>query len=232
MGEATSDFLGNVSIPLAGAVGVVGFALGLWLQFRAPRYTPFTYWFAIAMVAVFGTMAADVLHVVLNVPYLASTAFYAAALAVIFYLWHRREGTLSIHSIDTRRREKFYWLTVLATFALGTAAGDLTATSLNLGFFTSAVVFAAIILIPLVGWWKFNMNDVFAFWFAYVLTRPLGASIADYLGKPHNLSGAGFGDGTVSLVSAVAIVCLVSYLATRRAGGERTIEAEDLLTGS
>ena len=133
MGEAASDYLGKVSIALAGAVGFIGFVVAMWLQLRARRYVPAVYWFAVLMVAVFGTMAADGLHVVLGVPYPASTAFYAAALAVVFLLWRRTEGTLSIQSITTRRRELWYWLTVLLTFALGTALGDLTAFVRHLG---------------------------------------------------------------------------------------------------
>lgn len=216
MGEAASDYLGNLNLALAGAVGVLGFAGALWWQFRTPRYVAGVYWFCVAMVAVFGTMAADALHVGLGVPYLGSTVFYGAAVAVVFYLWHRSEGTLSIHSILTRRREVYYWVTVLLTFALGTAAGDLTAVSMNLGFFASAVLFAVVIAVPAVLWWRFGLNEVAAFWAAYVVTRPLGASFADWFGKGHKLSGLGFGDGTVTLVSAVAIVLLVAWVAVRR----------------
>jgi hypothetical protein len=117
MGEAASDFLAGINLVLAGGLGIVGFAIGMWLQFRSSRYQAVTYWFAVAMVALFGTMAADGLHVALAVPYAASTTFYAILLAVVIYCWHRSEGTLSIHSIVTRRRDVFYWLTVLVTFA-------------------------------------------------------------------------------------------------------------------
>ena len=127
MGEATSDFLAQGNLVVAGVAGFAGFAVALWLQFRVRRYSAVVYWLAVAMVAVFGTMAADGLHVGLGIPYLATTIFYAALLALVLYRWHRSEGTLSIHSITTRRRETYYWLTVLATFALGTATGDLTA---------------------------------------------------------------------------------------------------------
>ncbi|HEX3811741.1 MAG TPA: hypothetical protein VHX59_02775 [Mycobacteriales bacterium] len=217
MGEAASDFLGNVNLVLAGLVGIFGFVFALWLQFRVRRYIAVVYWFAVAMVAVFGTMAADGLHVALGIPYLATTAFYLLVVAGVFFLWHRSEGTLSIHSIVTRRRETYYWITVFATFALGTAAGDLTATSLSLGFFTSGVLFAVAITIPALAWWRFDLNPVFAFWFAYIITRPLGASFADWFGKPHSIgSGLGDGDGTVTGILTIAIVALVAYVAITR----------------
>ncbi len=216
MGEAASDYLSAGSLVVAGAVGVLGFAVALWWQCRTRRYIAAIYWFAVAMVAVFGTMAADVLHVGLGLPYLGSTAFYALVVAAVFAFWYRKEGTLSIHSILTRRRETYYWITVLATFALGTAAGDLTAAEMHLGYLTSAIVFAVIIAIPAIGWWRFGLNPVVAFWSAYVFTRPLGASIADWLGKPESRSGLGWGDGPVTLGALVLIVALVGYLAVRR----------------
>ena len=212
MGEATSDFLGNTNLILAGVVGVGGLGLALWLQFRTRQYLAGIYWFTVVMVAVFGTMMADLLHVILGVPYAVSTPFYALVLAVVFYVWYRSEGTLSIHSIVTRRRETFYWLAVLSTFALGTAAGDLTAVSLNLGFFPSAVLFAAAICIPALAWWKLGLNPIIAFWAAYILTRPLGASLADWLGKPHAQSGLNLGDGTVAGLATLAIAALVAYV--------------------
>jgi uncharacterized membrane-anchored protein len=168
------------------------------------------------MVSVFGTMAADVAHVGLGVPYLASTMFFLGALAVIFAVWYRSERTLSIHSIHTRRRESFYWATVLATFALGTATGDLTAKTWHLGYLPSAVVFAVIIAMPLVAHRWFRLNAIAAFWFAYVVTRPLGASFADWFAAPRNASGLSWGTGPITLVLTVAIIGLVGYLARRR----------------
>ncbi|MDQ2845373.1 MAG: hypothetical protein M3Y77_03280 [Actinomycetota bacterium] len=213
MGESTSDYLAGLNRVLAGAAVMVGFAIAMWLQFRTRRYVAVVYWFAVAMVAVAGTVAADILHIGFGIPYLDSTIFYALVVAVIFWLWYRSQGTLSIHSILTRTREIYYWLTVLATFALGTAAGDLTAASMHLGYRTSAVLFAALIAVPAVGWWKFRLNPVVAFWFAYIITRPLGASIADWLGKRRSLSGIGWGDGPVAGVAAIVIAILVGYLA-------------------
>ena len=213
MGEATSDYFVKIINPVV-AVAIAGLILlgALVVQFRADRYVPWKYWFAVVMVAVSGTMAADVLHIQFGVPYAVTTPFFAVVLAAVFIAWHRVEGTLSIHSIRTPRREVFYWLTVMATFALGTALGDLTATTFHLGYLTSAVLFAALIAIPIIGFWRFRMNEVLAFWFAYVLTRPLGASIADWLSKPHNVGGLNLGDGQVALGFTVLIVGFVAYL--------------------
>src|SRR5215475_6730646 len=214
MGEATSDYLVHRINPKAAvAIGFVAFAAAMALQFRTRRYNTWAYWFAVAMVAVFGTMAADVLHVGLGIPYTVSTAFFSVVLAVIFVAWYRSEGTLSIHSIYTRRREVFYWATVLATFALGTAAGDLTAKVVGLGYFGSGVMFAVVIATPAVGYRWFGLNAIVAFWFAYIVTRPLGASFADWLAWPPSASGLGFGHGVVSLYSTVIIVGLVAYMA-------------------
>lgn len=222
MGEAASDYLGKVNLILAGVLGIGGFVLVLRWQLRTTTYRPVPYWCAVAMVAVFGTMVADGLHVVLGIPYVISTAFYAVVLVAVFLAWYRSEGTLSIHSIDTRRRELFYWGTVLATFALGTAAGDLTADSMGLGFFDSGVLFAAVICIPLIGW-RLGFNPTIAFWSAYVTTRPLGASFADWFGKPHSFgSGLGYGDGTVTLVCLVIFIGLVGTAASAHRIAETT----------
>jgi uncharacterized membrane-anchored protein len=161
---------------------------------------------------VFGTMCADVLHVGLGIPYVVSTIFYAIVLAMVFRTWYRSEGTLSIHSITTERREIFYWAAALATFALGTAAGDLTAVTFGLGFFGSGLMFAAIIAIPAVGYFRFGMNSILAFWFAYVVTRPLGASFADWLAVSYARGGLALGTGLVSFVLAATIATLVAYL--------------------
>jgi uncharacterized membrane-anchored protein len=213
IGETTSDFLTHKLDPPV-AVGIVGlvFAASLVLQLLVGRYVAWVYWTAVMLVSVFGTMAADVLHVGLGVPYAVSTVFYAVVLAGVFLGWYLTERTLSIHSIRTRRREVFYWATVLATFALGTAAGDLTATTLHLGYFASGVLFAVAIAVPAVAHFRFGLNAVAAFWAAYVLTRPLGASFADWLGVPPGRGGLDLGTGAVSLVGGLVIVCLVAYL--------------------
>jgi uncharacterized membrane-anchored protein len=213
MGETTSDYVVTHFIPVAGVIiAGVGLAIVLALQFTARKYLPWLYWLAVVMVSVFGTMAADVVHIVLGIPYLVSTCFFGVALAGIFWLWHRTEKTLSIHSISTVRREAFYWATVLTTFALGTAAGDMTATTMHLGYFSSGILFALIIAIPLIGYYWFNLNSIFAFWFAYVVTRPLGASFADWMGVSAARGGLAWGTGPVSLVLAILIAGCVTYL--------------------
>jgi uncharacterized membrane-anchored protein len=214
MGESTSDFLVHALVPeVAVVLGGIAFAVALYLQFTKHRYVPWAYWLAVAMVGVFGTMAADVLHVGLGVPYIASTIFYAIVLAAVFRTWYVSEGTLSIHSITTPRRELFYWAAVLATFALGTAAGDLTAVTVGIGYFGSILLFAAIIAVPAFGYFRLDWNPILSFWFAYVVTRPLGASVADWLAVSHARGGLALGTGPVSLVLAAAIAAFVYYLA-------------------
>ena len=213
MGETTSDYLVRQLNPIiAVALGGVGLAIALVLQFSVRRYVPWIYWLTVVMVAIFGTMCADVLHVGFGIPYIVSAAFFMVALAVIFVAWYVSEKTLSIHSIYTCRRELFYWATVIATFALGTAVGDLTATTLGLGYFSSGVMFAVLIAISPLAYWLFGLNAIFAFWFAYILTRPLGASFADWVGKSHSVGGLGLGTGWVSVGLTILIIGFVSYL--------------------
>jgi uncharacterized membrane-anchored protein len=216
MGEVASDYLLHTMSFLGFGIGLAGFVLTLWVQFRTRRYNPFAYWAAVMMVAVFGTMAADILHHQLGVPFGISTLVCALAVAATFWLWHRSENTLSVHSITTRRREVFYWLTVSFTFALGTAAGDLTATQLHFGLVGSIVLFAIVIAVPALGFWRFHLNGVVAFWWAYIVTRPLGASIADWLSKPAAVGGRAYGDGPVAAVLLVAAAILVTFVAVRR----------------
>ena len=212
MGEAVSDYLVN-DVNKYGAVvlGFVLFAVAITWQFRTPRYATWPYWSAVAMVAVFGTMCADVMHIVLGLPYMVSAVFYAVCLIVTFTLWYRSEGTLDIHSIVTRRREVYYWLAVIFTFAMGTALGDLFATTFHLGYFASAIVFTIAICVPLLAW-RFGVNPVLTFWVAYILTRPIGASFADYFGMPKDISGAGLGHGAVSVVTLILVLASFIYM--------------------
>jgi uncharacterized membrane-anchored protein len=216
-GESTSDYLVHRFDPIVAVLlGAVVFAVALVLQLLTRRYVAAIYWLAVAMVALFGTMAADVVHIVLGVPYIISTVAFAIALGIIFAIWYRVEGTLSVHSIFTLRREWFYWATVIATFALGTAAGDLTAYTFKLGYFPSALLFIALFAIPAIGYRFFGLNEIVAFWGAYILTRPIGASFADWAGKAHAEGGLGIGNGPVSLVLALFIITLVAYLSMTR----------------
>jgi uncharacterized membrane-anchored protein len=214
MGEATSDFLvAKLNPYVAVSLGGVALASALYVQFSVRRYNAWTYWFTVSMVAVFGTMAADGLHIQLHVPYLASTTLFAIVLAAVFITWHRSEKTLSIHSINTRRREVLYWLTILSTFALGTAAGDLTAMTAGFGYFMAGLLFTGLILIPGIAYWITRKHEILWFWAAYVLTRPLGASFADWTSKPQNIGGLNYGDGHVAIVLAAIIFVFVAYLA-------------------
>lgn len=213
MGEATSDYLVRQFDPvIVVALGAIGLLAALILQLAVRRYIAWIYWLAVVMVAIFGTMAADVVHIGLGIPYLASASFFAVVLVLIFLVWYVCEKTLSIHSIFTLRRELFYWATVLATFALGTAVGDVTAATFGLGYFTSGILFAVLIALPALGYFLVGLNGIFAFWFAYIVTRPLGASFADWFGKPQSLSGLGFGDGWVSVILTLLIIAFVGYL--------------------
>jgi len=215
LGESTSDFLvHHIGPPAAVVVGALTLLVGLAWQFSAIRYVAWIYWFAVVMVAVSGTLAADAVHVGLGVPYIISTLFYGLVLAAVFALWYRTEGTLSIHSINTVRRELFYWATVLATFALGTAAGDMTASTFGWGYLASGLVFAFVVAVPAVLYARTQINRIFLFWFAYVFTRPFGASFADWLGKDRHLGGLALGDGTVAAILTVLIVAVVSFVAT------------------
>jgi uncharacterized membrane-anchored protein len=216
MGESTTDYLVfQINPYVAVALGCIGLAVALILQLLVRRYIAWVYWLAVVMVAVFGTMVADVAHVVLGIPYLVSTVFFASALAIIFVIWYASEKTLSIHTIYRGRRELFYWATVIATFALGTAAGDMTASTLRLGYFASFILFAVLFALPGLAFWLFGLNEIVAFWFAYIMTRPLGASFADWLGKPY-LGGLGLNDGKVAIVLTILIIGFVGYLTVTR----------------
>jgi uncharacterized membrane-anchored protein len=227
-GEAFSDYLSLHNRMIGGVIEAGIFAIALFWQFRTRRYVAAAYWLLAYSIAIFGTGIADAMHLFIGIPYAGTSLLWAAVLAVIFWLWYRNEGTLSIHSIITRRRELFYWATVFATFALGTAVGDYTAVVLHLGYFASGVAFGIVILIPAVLWSGLNVNSVFCFWFAYVLTRPLGASFADWVDKPRHLHGLNFGDGRTAAVIAALVAILVAYLAVSRSDIQRP---EELVPG-
>lgn len=222
LGESGSDWsvttFGSVPAVLA---GLVFFVVALSVQLRARRYVPWLYWSVVAAVGVFGTMCADVVHVGLGVPYVVSSALYLTVLGVVLAAWWRVEGTLDVHEITTLRRELFYWATVVATFATGTAAGDLLAVTVGLGYAGALVVFTVALGVPALGYRYGRWNPVAAFWTAYVLTRPVGASAADWAGKPVVDGGLGVGQGTVTAVLAAALAVGVAMLARpsrRRAG--------------
>ncbi|MGC9271487.1 COG4705 family protein [Acidiphilium sp.] len=216
MGEATSDFLVfHTNTYLAVTAGGIGFLAALVLQFSVRRHIPAIYWLVVIMVSIFGTMIADVIHVVLGVPYIASTSLFAAGLILILWRWNATETTLSIHTVATPRREAFYWATVVATFALGTAAGDLTASTFGLGYLTSALLFSTLFALPALAYFVFGLNDVAAFWTAYILTRPMGASFADWFDKPVASSGLGYGTPAVAALLSGAVGFAVLFICLR-----------------
>jgi uncharacterized membrane-anchored protein len=227
-GEATSDYLALDlgSRLVAGCIEAGIFVVALVWQFRTRRYVAAAYWLLAYAIAIFGTGVADAMHLFVGIPYAGTTAAWAVVLALVFWLWYRSERTLSIHSIVTQRREIYYWCVVFATFALGTALGDFTATALQLGYLASGILFFLVILIPAVAWSRFGLNSVVAFWFAYVVTRPLGASFADYFSKPHSLSGVNYGDATVAVITTIIVAVLVAYLSVTRRDIQRPQQRE------
>jgi uncharacterized membrane-anchored protein len=219
VGETAADFLNvNLDFGLTGTSVVTGVLLigAMTWQFAANRYVAGRYWLAVALVSVFGTLVTDNLTDNLGVALEASTILFAVLLALTFLGWYRSEQTLSIHSIVTRRREAFYWPAILFTFALGTATGDLMAEVLGLGYLVTGLIVATLIALFAVAW-RTGLNPVLAFWAIYVLTRPLGASIGDFLSQPTDLGGLGLGATVTSLIFLVGIVAGVGYLALTKA---------------
>jgi uncharacterized membrane-anchored protein len=219
VGETAADFLNtNLRLGLTGTSLVMGALLAVVLvfQFKARKYVPGVYWLGVVMISVVGTLITDNLVDNLGVSLVTTTVAFAIALAATFGAWFAMERTLSIHSIFTSRREGFYWLAILFTFALGTAAGDLAAEHLNLGYWVSALMFGGLIAVIAVAHHRFNLNAVLAFWIAYILTRPLGASLGDYLSQTRHDGGLGLGTSGTSAIFLTAILSLVAYLAISR----------------
>ena len=217
MGEAASDYLVHRFVPqIVVILTALVFSACIGAQLMSRRYVAWVYWLNVAMVSVFGTMAADVVHIEFGISYSISTVCFIVLLAGILAAWYKTEGTLSIHSIVSPKRELFYWATVMTTFALGTAAGDLTAFTLGLGFLASGMLFALMFAIPAVSFWLLRINGVISFWLAYILTRPLGASFADWADKPGSLGGLGWGEAQVAIALSLLIAACVAYLAVSR----------------
>ncbi|MDQ1375758.1 MAG: hypothetical protein QOJ09_3096 [Actinomycetota bacterium] len=219
VGETAADFLStNLHMGLTTTTWVMStvLAVALAVQFRTRRYVPGVYWFAVVAISIVGTLITDNLVDHYGVALRTTTIIFAVALAVTFALWYASERTLSIHTIVTTKREVFYWSAILFTFALGTAAGDLVAESLNLGYWKSAVMFGAVIGLIAIAWRSSKMNEVLAFWTAYILTRPLGASLGDYLSQPAKNGGLGLGTVKTSFVFLATILAVVVYLTRTR----------------
>ncbi|WP_405877054.1 hypothetical protein [Streptomyces sp. NBC_00005] len=219
VGETAADLLNEkAGLGLTGVSVLMSALLAVVLvgQFRTTAYRAGVYWLAVALISVVGTLISDNLTDNMGVPLETSTTVFAIVLAVVFVVWYRRERTLSIHSIDTTGRESFYWLAVLFTFALGTAAGDLFSERMDLGYWLSAVLFALAIAAVAVAHFTLGLDAVWSFWVAYILTRPLGASIGDYLSQPTGDGGLGFGTVVTSGLFLAVILGLVVYLMVTR----------------
>ncbi|MEA2301547.1 MAG: hypothetical protein QOE44_2082 [Solirubrobacteraceae bacterium] len=215
VGETAADYLNTtLGFGLTNTTYAIGSVLvaALAFQFRTRRYVPGIYWVCVVLISVVGTLITDNLTDNFGVSLVASTSVFAVALAATFAAWYRSERTLSIHTIVTTRREAFYWLAILFTFALGTAAGDLTAERLNVGYLNSALLFGGLIAVIAVAHLRFGLGAILAFWMAYILTRPLGASIGDYLSQAPADGGLGLGTTGTSMLFLAAILTLVVYL--------------------
>ena len=218
VGETAADFLNvNLNLGLSGTSVVTGLLLmvALFFQFKANRYIPSAYWLAVTLVSVFGTLVTDNLTDKLGLPLETSTAIFGVLLAGTFLVWYVSERTLSIHSIFTRQRESFYWFAILFTFALGTASGDLMAEGLGLGYLTTGFIVAGVIALTAVAW-KWGLNSILSFWIIYILTRPLGASIGDFLSQSRSHGGLGLGAAVTSVIFLGGILAIVVYLSVTK----------------
>jgi uncharacterized membrane-anchored protein len=227
VGETAADFLNdNLKLGLTNTTYIMASLLiaVLAFQFRSRRYVPGIYWLAVVLISVVGTLITDNMVDNFGVSLVVSTIIFAVALAVTFAVWYASEKTLSIHSITTTKREAFYWLAILFTFALGTAAGDLVAETLSVGYWQSALLFAAAIGLVAHAGLQLRVNSVLAFWMAYILTRPLGASIGDYLSQARSDGGLGLGTTGTSIIFLTAILIVVVYLSVTRIDQELAIE--------
>jgi len=220
VGETGADFLNfnlGLGLTLTSLLAAALLAVALWIQFTRDRYVPWVYWIAVVFLSIVGTLITDNLTANLGVSLYVSTTVFAVALALTFITWFRSENTLSIHAITTTRREAFYWAAILFTFALGTAAGDLVSEEMGLGYALSGLIFGGLIAVITLGYYALRLNAVFAFWCAYVLTRPLGASIGDFLTQARKDGGLGLSTTSVSAAFLAIIVALVTYLAISHA---------------
>jgi uncharacterized membrane-anchored protein len=225
VGETAADNLNEkLSLGLSGTTYVMSALLivSLFFQFRTRKYVPGVYWLAVVLISIVGTLITDNLTDNYNVALETTAIVFSVALAITFAVWYASERTLSIHTIVTTRRESFYWLAVLFTFALGTAAGDLLAERASLGYDVSALIFGGAIAVVALAHFRFNLNAVLSFWLAYILTRPLGASIGDYLSQPASNGGLGLGTTGTSVLFLSTILMLVVYLSLSKRDQTRT----------
>jgi uncharacterized membrane-anchored protein len=224
MGETAADYLaGKMGLGLTGtSLVMAGFlALVLVAQFAQKRYVPWSYWLAVVLISIVGTLVTDNLVDNFGVKLQTTTIIFTVALAATFLFWYLKEKTLSIHSIFSNRREAFYWLAILFTFALGTASGDLVAEQFHLGYLSAGILFGLIIASLTVGYFFLGLDAILAFWLVYIFTRPLGASFGDLLSQPHEYGGFGLGTIITSAIFLGAIVAIVAYMTVTHEGEEK-----------
>ena len=223
MGETAADYLAvNMGLGLVGTAGIMGavLAVALYFQFAQKKYIPSFYWAAVVLISVVGTLITDCLIDIFGIPLTTTTIVFTGLLAATFAVWYASEKTLSIHTIFTTKRESFYWLAILFTFALGTAAGDLVAEHFALGYLVTGLLFCAIIAAFAFGYYVMKFNAILMFWLAYIFTRPLGASFGDLLSQPVDYGGLGFGTIITSVIFLSAIIAIVAYMTFTREGDE------------
>jgi uncharacterized membrane-anchored protein len=229
VGETAADNLAtNLGLGLTGTTWVMSAVLVvvLFFQFRLRRYVPLVYWLAVVLLSIVGTLITDNLTDKYNVALATTTTIFAVVLALVFLAWYLSERTLSIHTIFTTRREAFYWLAILFTFAFGTAAGDYLAETLNIGYWKSALVFGGAIALITFAWRFLGLNAILAFWLAYILTRPLGASIGDYLSQAKADGGLAHGTTVTSMIILGSILAVVVYLTITKKDQTLTVPPE------
>ena len=224
MGETAADYLAvNMGLGLTATALLMSAVLvvALLFQFAQKKYVPAPYWAAVVLISIVGTLITDCLIDIFGVPLTTTTTVFTVVLVATFAVWYSVEKTLSIHSIFTTRREIFYWLAILFTFSLGTAAGDLVAEHYELGYLTTGLLFMGIIAAFAFGYYVLKLNGILMFWLAYIFTRPLGASFGDLLSQPREYGGMGFGTIITSAMFLTAIVAIVAYMSVCREGGSR-----------
>ena len=228
VGETAADFLStDLGLGLTGTALVTGALLlfALLAQVSAQRHIPWLYWLSVALISVFGTLVTDLMTDALNIPLPVSTIGFGLALIGTFAVWYRLEGTLSIQAIDSIKRELFYWAAILVTFAMGTASGDWAAEGLSLGYKNAALLFGALIALTVMARFMFKANPVACFWAAYVLTRPLGASLGDLLSQPLSNGGLGLGTSATSALFGATIIASIAYLSIQHRHAQRHASA-------
>jgi len=226
MGETAADYLAkNMGLGLTGTALLMSAVLGvaLFFQFAQKKYIPSFYWTAVVLISIVGTLITDCLLDVFGVPLITTTIIFTVILAATFAIWYAAEKTLSIHSIFTTRREIYYWLAILFTFSLGTAAGDMVAERFSLGYLATGLLFAAIVGSFAIGYYVLKLNGILMFWLAYIFTRPLGASFGDLLSQPKDYGGLGLGTVITSVLFLTAIIAIVTYMSLTHEGEEKLI---------